>query len=229
VKYLSVLNWNEYQARTDKELPWLKLWGKLFTRIWWQELKDSEKIIPIIMLDVARRMNNRLPRDPDYYLRNYNLKLSSKAFTLVCNSLYTNGFLSDCLDGLLSQTTIILSPSPSLSLLERESERKPFGEHNLVKLTEKEFSKLVARFGQAGAEAKISRLENYIGSKGDKYESHYHTILNWANKKADESKTDDGLTKAQRATLRGLEELNASRDTKQSDHASNGIVSGDSF
>lgn len=212
MKYLSVLNWNEYQARTDKELPWLKLWGKLFTRIWWQELKDSEKIIPIIMLDVARRMNNRLPRDPDYYLRNYNLKISSKAFILVCNSLYTNGFLSDSLDGLLSQTPLILSPSPSnlKDLKNNEAEKRPFGESGLVMLKPDEFSKLVARFGQAVAEAKIANLENAIGSKGYEYKSHYHTILNWAERDGKKSpKKIRGVAEIEETARQIQEELRA--------------------
>jgi hypothetical protein len=30
------------------------------------------------------------------------------------------------------------------------------------------------------AKEKIERLNNYIGSSGKKYKSHYHTILNWS-------------------------------------------------
>jgi hypothetical protein len=29
----------------------------------------------------------------------------------------------------------------------------------------------------------ISRMNDYVGSKGDKYKSHYHTILSWFNQK----------------------------------------------
>lgn len=69
---------------------------------------------------------------------------------------------------------------------EKEKEKKKkFGE--FVFLTEGEYSKLVQRFGQAETEAKISHLENAIGSKGYKYKSHYHTILNWAGRDGEKS------------------------------------------
>lgn len=48
-----------------------------------------------------------------------------------------------------------------------------------VRLTTEEYGKLLAQFGCAGAEDYIERLSLYIASKGDKYKSHYHTILNW--------------------------------------------------
>ena len=80
----------------------------------------------------------------------------------------------------------------------KENEKKSFGETGIVKLTDQEFSKLVQKFGQAEAEAKISRLENGICSKGYKYKSHYHTILNWAGR--------DGVKSADRK-IRGGKEL----------------------
>lgn len=43
-----------------------------------------------------------------------------------------------------------------------------------------EYEKLKARCeGEDKAQKWIYDLNNYIGSKGDKYKSHYHTILNW--------------------------------------------------
>ena len=69
----------------------------------------------------------------------------------------------------------------------KENEKKDFGETGIVKLTDKEHSKLVARFGQAEAEAKISQLEHAVGSKGYKYKSHYHTILSWAGRDGEKS------------------------------------------
>ena len=48
-----------------------------------------------------------------------------------------------------------------------------------VFLLKDEYLKLVNKFGQAGAEMWINKLNAYLGSKGDKYKSHYHTILNW--------------------------------------------------
>ncbi|MFA5350253.1 MAG: hypothetical protein WC357_02845 [Candidatus Omnitrophota bacterium] len=51
-----------------------------------------------------------------------------------------------------------------------------------VYLSEEENKKLLDKFGEAETAVKIEKLNNYIGSKGARYRSHYHTILNWANR-----------------------------------------------
>ena len=51
-----------------------------------------------------------------------------------------------------------------------------------VKLSNPEHKKLVALFGEEGTAERIENLNDYIGSKGNKYKSHYHTILVWERK-----------------------------------------------
>jgi hypothetical protein len=53
---------------------------------------------------------------------------------------------------------------------------------DFVLLTQDQYQKLCDEFTKLGADEKIKNLNLYIGSKGDKYKSHYHTILNWARK-----------------------------------------------
>jgi hypothetical protein len=48
-----------------------------------------------------------------------------------------------------------------------------------VWLTNSEIDNLIKKFGNDYTLSMISRLNNYIGSKGVKYKSHYYTILNW--------------------------------------------------
>lgn len=55
-----------------------------------------------------------------------------------------------------------------------------------VSLTQEEHDKLVNRFGVSTVRDYVTRLNNYIGSKGKKYKSHYHTILTWHDKDAKE-------------------------------------------
>lgn len=65
-----------------------------------------------------------------------------------------------------------------------------------VYLSSEEFKKLGDRFGKGKLDEMIERLNNYIGSKGVKYKSHYHTILNWAGKdetEHKETKKPDGV------------------------------------
>ncbi|WP_212930109.1 DNA-binding protein [Shouchella clausii] len=53
---------------------------------------------------------------------------------------------------------------------------------DFVKLTEEEREKLIKKFGSVKTDDLIEQLNNYIGSKGDKYKSHYYTLLNWAKR-----------------------------------------------
>jgi len=54
------------------------------------------------------------------------------------------------------------------------------GEYNPIWLTEKEYQKLVDRFGKEDTDDKIDEFSNY--SKYDKYTNHYSTLLNWLKK-----------------------------------------------
>lgn len=59
-------------------------------------------------------------------------------------------------------------------------EKKKYGDY--VLLTEKQHELLVKLVGYFGLAQYIENLNNYIGSKGINYKSHYHTILTWWHK-----------------------------------------------
>lgn len=48
-----------------------------------------------------------------------------------------------------------------------------------IYLSDDEYKKIVELFGDSGAQQRIKNLNDGIMSKGYKYKSHYHTILNW--------------------------------------------------
>ena len=50
---------------------------------------------------------------------------------------------------------------------------------NCLKITEKEYSKLVKEYSISDVDSYLKKLSLYVGSKGKKYKSHYMTILNW--------------------------------------------------
>ena len=68
----------------------------------------------------------------------------------------------------------------------KKVEKNKYGEFKNVLLTDEEYQKLKDRFNDY--EEKIENLSYYLKSKGDKYKSHYGTILNWARK---EEKTNN--------------------------------------
>ena len=61
-------------------------------------------------------------------------------------------------------------------------ERKGEGHFVNISLNEDEKRKLISRFGEVDAKARIERLSSYMASTGKKYKSHYATILVWAQK-----------------------------------------------
>jgi hypothetical protein len=51
-----------------------------------------------------------------------------------------------------------------------------------VFLTQGQYDQLAQKLGEVRVKEYIEKLNNYIGSKGKRYKSHYHTILSWSAK-----------------------------------------------
>ncbi|SHE47346.1 hypothetical protein SAMN02745164_00493 [Marinitoga hydrogenitolerans DSM 16785] len=96
-----------------------------------------------------------------------------------------SGTVSETLSETLSETRYKnIDIDKDIDIIKKEKkfkkEKKKFLE--FVFLKEEEYEKLVERFGKTIIDEYIEKLNNYIGSKGKKYKSHYHTILNWLKK-----------------------------------------------
>lgn len=63
---------------------------------------------------------------------------------------------------------------------EKEQEKNLYGDN--VFLSSPEYQKLKDRYRKSVIDDYIERLDNHIGSKGDSYKSHYHTLLSWLSK-----------------------------------------------
>lgn len=97
-KFLSVQNWDKYQARKDKDLPWCKLWGSLFDKPWMKDFPNDEKFFPLIILDLSRKYGNEIPEENFFEInlyRDYGYKVSQKKANLMIKTLINKGFLSD--------------------------------------------------------------------------------------------------------------------------------------
>ena len=70
-----------------------------------------------------------------------------------------------------------------------KEKKETFGEDSHVKLTRKEHDKLCDDIGKARVSELIEELNDYIGSKGDKYKSHYSAIKSWHRRKGNEKPT----------------------------------------
>jgi hypothetical protein len=102
------------------------------------------------------------------------------------------------------QSNARVSPAEVKEKLKRSKVKYKDG----VYLFPEEYQKLVKQFGEDLANKKIEALDDYIGSKGDKYKSHYKTILVW-------HKRDGGKNTAAPKTYQdGIDEINRKEAAK---------------
>ena len=216
---MSIRRWEKYQSRTDKKMPWCKLWGLLFDEPWWQEMPDNLKVLPMILLDSARKFENFLPQNATYYERNYNVLLCEKDWSLACNILIEGGFLSDIAVGRharpirveesrtrkqsVRQTTNIITDTHLLSEFENLWAKYP---RKLGKETaKKSFIKLREKgIPLDDIQIAVTNYVSHINMEGtaEKYIKHGSTFFNqWEDWKTVET-TQSSLSPAQRATLR---------------------------
>ena len=64
--------------------------------------------------------------------------------------------------------------------------RCAFGQFGNVRLTQDEYDKLISENGGAKAQKAIAKLDAYIGSKGDRYKSHYMAMHSWVLRAVEE-------------------------------------------
>lgn len=98
-------------------------------------------------------------------------------------------------------STELLSTDSTKKENKASTHQKPKKEVYLdfVKLTDEEYSKLLKAFGTVKVEKMLENLNNYIGSKGDKYKSHYFTLLNWAKRDGVKKGVSNGKPQKQNA------------------------------
>lgn len=87
--------------------------------------------------------------------------------------------------------------------------KKPFSKDKYLEyvyLTIEENQKLIDKFGKTETKEYIERLNNYIGSTGKRYKSHYHTILNWSAKDLGTKSNSNSLLETEKRLKAGIKE-----------------------
>jgi hypothetical protein len=78
-------------------------------------------------------------------------------------------------------------------------EKKSFSE--FVVMTQGQHDQLAKKLGITVLNQYVERLNNYIGSKGKKYKSHYHTILSWTSKDGASAPVKTGTPRKEEPTV----------------------------
>jgi len=94
------------------------------------------------------------------------------------------------------------------------------GEHSNIKLTQIEHDKMIATLTESVTHDLINRCSGHIASIGDKYKSHYATLLNWHRRDAKAKPTMSAEDERNRVTLKrdlriAEEALQRAEETKQ--------------
>lgn len=175
--YLKVVNWEKFQQYKDREPKWIKVYRSLLTKYEFNKLPDIAKGHLVLIWLLAAQLDNRIPNDAVWIKEQIHSQKKPDVKTLV-----SAGFLeSYSEDGEAVQNCTDLYIEKS-----REEEIREEIEKNIymdfVKLSTEEHSKLLEQFGEAGLKERLAALNDYVGSRGVKYKSHYHTLLAWERK-----------------------------------------------
>lgn len=69
MRYLRVRNWEKYQYRSDKRLPWIRTYDSQLEDYDYTRLSDSTRGVLHDLRLLANRMGNKLPADPVWLAR----------------------------------------------------------------------------------------------------------------------------------------------------------------
>lgn len=184
MQYLHIKNLEEYNpGYQDRSLIWCKSYFKMINADPEFEMLceiDKWRFVAFVMLELQTK--RPIPLDENWLTRKgFEFKVRKLSLTLdkLSQSIDINDVTEEKEDrnASVTQSRVEKSrveesgdPSPKLKFME------------FVLMTQGQYDQLAQKLGKTVFEQYVVRLNNYIGSKGKQYKSHYHTILNWADK-----------------------------------------------
>jgi phage replication O-like protein O len=135
-----------------------------------------------ILVKNGQRTINNLKFNKDYEQWSAGIKNDT---TAGIKNDTTTGIKNDTTAGIkndISPINVLKKHKETIQIRKESTKEKKTRFMKFVFLTEDEHKKLLEKLGEAKTAAMIESLNYYIGSKGDKYKSHYYTILQWLSK-----------------------------------------------
>lgn len=190
MNYIQIKDWNKMQHYKHRNPPWIKLYAEMLDDETFEFMSDMAKLVYFCLLLFASRKGNKIRNDSKWI--NRKLPIDGEITDDHISELLRAGFLSVCDNDSDMLALRYQDAIPEKSRVETELEKSKSKKQasnkdrflDFVYITTEEYKKLLDRFGGLGASNKIAALNEYIGSTGKKYKSHYHTILMWARKDA---------------------------------------------
>jgi len=177
MEYLKIKNWDRWQSyRSDRgQPPWIKVHRCVMRNPEWVALSDAERGQLISIWLLAADNNGLIPSSPELIK-----KLCFMSSTLNLSKFIELDFICQSDVKTTPEGRQLDPPEKSRIDKNREDKKEKYSEY--VFLTKDEYIKLIEKYSKVTVDNKIEDLNNYIGSKGKKYKSHYHTILSWLRK-----------------------------------------------
>jgi hypothetical protein len=182
MQYIRIVNWEKFQQYKDREPKWIKMHRSLLKDYEFNKLSDNHKAHLMLIWLLAAETGNEIPFDEKWIQDQIQAKSKINLKMLISSGfIETYTPVQDCTE---NEEDVYLETEKRQRREETEKRESKGVYREFVFLTDEEYQKLVESFGDKETSEYIDRLNDYIGSTGKKYKSHYHTILNWSRKDA---------------------------------------------
>lgn len=184
---IHIINLEEHNpGYKDRNLIWCKVYFKMINADPNFEMLceiDKWRFVALVMLEL--QIKQPIPLDLEY-LKRKGFDFKKRAMSLTIQMLHN---LIEVCNETVTQSRV------EKSRKEEKREEKKEKHLDFVFLTPEEYKELTEKLGDSLTASLIEELNDYVGSKGVRYKSHYHTILSWSRRKAKEGKSGGGKTK----------------------------------
>src|SRR5260221_5951051 len=68
-RFFAIKNWKKFQHYKHRNPPWIKLHQEIFTSTDWVMLADASKLLAVVCMVIASRLDGFVPNDPAYIKR----------------------------------------------------------------------------------------------------------------------------------------------------------------
>jgi len=175
MQYLTIKNLEKYHpGYKDRSLIWCKIYFSMLNSDYEFEMLDeiaSWRYVKFIMLQIQTK--KPVPLNESWLKKKgFDFKKQPMSVTLKMLHKFID-LVTEC-NETVTQSRVEKS--------REEEEKKPLRLHDFVLISEKEAKRLAVDYGPENCKDYTRRLNEYIGSKGDKYKSHYHTLRMWMDR-----------------------------------------------
>lgn len=180
MKYIHIKNLNKYHpGYKDRTLQWAKIYFKMVQGDPDCELIENEidwgRLIKFILLELEAQ--KPIPIN-ERYLTKKGFNLKKRPISLTINMLHN---FIEVIHGDVDMPTDTRHVDKDKDKEEEKKENK-IQYIKYVYLYEEEYSLLTDKFGKKNTSLYVETLNDYIGSTGKKYKSHFYTLRNWLNR-----------------------------------------------